>query len=729
MEAPAPAVEDQATPAAREAEGGGLEEITVTAQRRKESQQTVPISISTVTAASAARTGIISTDDLGIAIPALQFDRQGAVGGTPFLRGVGTPVAQNGTESPVATYIDDVYISSTFGTLFELNNIQDVEVLKGPQGTLFGRNATGGVVHIHTKEPTQDSSLDAQLSYGSYDTYVANVYADHGVTDKVAMNLAAYWKDQYQGYGHDILTGDSVWKEHSWGVRPQLLWQISDNTRLRVAADYTYEWTDKGWNQIIYPGEKSIGGTTYHGRYLTASGAGDYTVNRIWGTSARLDHDFGNVSFVSISAYRNNKQAVVLNADQHLPGTPNILGIPDDQSFTRTATQEFQLLSPSDGPLKWILGTFYDHTESGFNPLTYNGLAFGALGGSQSITDRQLLNSYSGFGEASYQFPTGTKITAGLRYTSDSFAENVRILTGFGTFLPLDPSTSSVRFSKLTDRVILDQQIGQDAMVYASYSRGFRSGEYSSTAPTEIVDGKPRLGAPAKPEVLDAFEIGIKSELFDRTLRLNASAYHYNYGNMQVTTIQNVSEITLNAARARMNGVDLDWSFAPSRRVSFGGGVSYLDAKFVSFPNGPVNVPNPATCVPVPMTTGPVTGGDSACAADLSGYPVPHAPKVVVSLNATYVFPTATGDYSATVSDYHNSGFSWELDNRLRQPTYELLNGELSWVSPDKRYELKAYGRNLLNKYYYTFLSEGSLDDWYTPAMPRNFGGTVIVHF
>jgi iron complex outermembrane receptor protein len=91
--------------------------------------------------------------------------------------------------------------------------------------------------------------------------------------------------------------------------------------------------------------------------------------------------------------------------------------------------------------------------------------------------------------------------------------------------------------------------------------------------------------------------------------------------------------------------------------------------------------------------------------------------------------PTATGDYSATVSDYHNSGFSWELDNRLRQPTYELLNGELSWVSPDKRYELKAYGRNLLNKYYYVFLSEGSLEDWYTPAMPRNFGGTVIVHF
>jgi iron complex outermembrane receptor protein len=124
-----------------------------------------------------------------------------------------------------------------------------------------------------------------------------------------------------------------------------------------------------------------------------------------------------------------------------------------------------------------------------------------------------------------------------------------------------------------------------------------------------------------------------------------------------------------------------------------------------------------------------VTGGDTACTGNLAGYTVPHAPKLVASANAVYTIPTDSGDYGASLAIYHNSGFGWELDERLKQPSYQLLNAQLTWLSSNKRLEAKFYARNLLNDYYYGFLSEGSLEDWYMPAMPRNYGGSISVHF
>jgi iron complex outermembrane recepter protein len=723
------AASDTEQPVAATSKNVGLEEIVVTAQRRRESLQDVPISISAITAAGAEQSGIKSSEDLGIAIPALQFNRQGGVGGTPFIRGVGTAVAQNGTESPVAVYVDDVYMSSPVSTIFDLNNLEGVEVLKGPQGTLFGRNATGGVVNIHTKEPTQDPSLDATVGYGSYDTSSTELYANGPLSKAISANIDAFYKDQSEGYGRDIVTGQSVWKEWNEGVRGKLSWQISDDTKLLFAADYSHDRNDLGWNLAIAPGSISAGGTTYHCPFCTATTPLDGTENWVGGASVRVDHDFGNMSLVSITAFRDNRQSIVLDADEHLPGTPIILIIPDDKAHSRSTSQEFRLLSSDSDTLKWIVGAFYFHQESGFDPLTYSGLAFSALGGSENILDSQNLNSYSVFGETSYKFQSDTKITAGLRYTDDYFNERVQVLAGGVEPVPLDPSGSAVRFAKLTYRAMIDQKLNEDSLLYASYSRGFRSGEYSSTSPTEIVNGAFALAPPVKPEVLDAYEIGSKNELFDHRLRLNVSAFHYNYSDLQVTSIQNVSEITLNAAKARMDGLDLDWNVVATQRLSFGGGLSFLRAKFVSFPSGPLNVRNPASCTPVPMTTGPVTGGDSVCSANLAGYTVPHAPKFVASANAVYTIPTSSGDYAASLAIYHNSGFGWELDERLKQPSYQLLNAQLTWMSSNGKFEAKFYARNLLNDYYYSFLSEGSLEDWFMPAMPRNYGGSVSVHF
>jgi iron complex outermembrane receptor protein len=167
-----------------------LPEIIVTAQRRSESLQNVPIAISTVTAKEALKAGVSDTESLGIAVPALQFGRQAGVGATPYLRGVGTNAAAVNVESPVAVYIDDVYLGSPTASFFQFNNIDSVEVLKGPQGTLFGRSATGGVVNVRTKQPSHQEAVDVTAGYASYNTYSGSLYATGGLTNTIAANLA-----------------------------------------------------------------------------------------------------------------------------------------------------------------------------------------------------------------------------------------------------------------------------------------------------------------------------------------------------------------------------------------------------------------------------------------------------------------------------------------------------------------------------------------------------------
>jgi iron complex outermembrane receptor protein len=214
--------------------------------------------------------------------------------------------------------------------------------------------------------------------------------------------------------------------------------------------------------------------------------------------------------------------------------------------------------------------------------------------------------------------------------------------------------------------------------------------------------------------------VGIKSDLFNRTVRFNLSAFHYDYSNLQVNSVQNGASITLNAAAARINGIDLDLNYVPNNKLNLGAAFSFLDSKFNSFPSGPINFPNPVPPVG--------TGGNGVRFGDLTGNHTSRAPKFTMSLTATYTVPTESGDFSLNGSLYHNSGFFWEPDNRYSQPSYNLLNTTLSWTSVNKKYEIKVYARNLLNEYYYSYFSESSRGDSGSPEMPRNFGGAITVH-
>jgi len=711
----------------RASSNSGLEEILVTAQRRSESQQDVPISISTVTAAAALRSGVTGTEALGALVPSLQFSRQFGNGGAPFLRGVGTSQAVANTESPVAVYIDDVYIGASASTLMQFNNIQNIEVLKGPQGTLFGRNATGGVITIHTKRPSDDPAMDLTVGGGSYGTYYGNFYATGPLTENVSGSIAATGRNQSKGYGESVVDGDDIYKDWNVGARAQLLWTPSDATSVMLSGDYSKSEGDHGQNVVIAPGTVGSGGQTYQGPYVGSADPDDYAKVEAWGTSARIEHDLGPVSLVSISAVRHVLQNTRSDADGTLPGNPAILGNVN-HAYIRTFSQELQMMSTDPGPFNWIVGGYYYKSTSGYDPAGFGGLAFAALGSYAPLYDEQRLHSFAGFGEAGYELPTRTKITFGLRYTNDDLELDAIQYTASGGIRPPYPISADDNFSKLTYRAIIDQKVGDNLMLFASYSRGFKSGGYNLPVPIVTVGGVPQAAPAVEPEVLDAYEIGLKSELFDRRLRLNVSAFHYDYTNMQVSSVQNGAPQLLNAAGAKMNGVDVDWQFVPTERISFSGGISYLDSKFSDFPVGPYYVPNPASCATL-ETTGPQTGGNTTCFTDLEDYRTPRAPKFSASFTAAYTQPTEIGDFQASATLYHNSGFFWEPDNQLEQPSYNLLSAAIDWTSPSDRIEIQVYGRNLLDEYYYSYGAESSTRMAWSPEMPRNFGASMTVHW
>jgi iron complex outermembrane recepter protein len=710
-------VAPQAADSAEDGTDSTLEEIVVTAQRRSENLQNVPIAISAITGATAQRIGVTGPDTLAVAAPSLQFQRTSGNGGVPFIRGIGSSQAIAGSEAPVAMYLDDVYIGTPSATIFSFNNIERIEVLKGPQGTLFGRNATGGVIQVRTKRPSQKQQLDAFVGYGRYDTVGGSLYANTPLSDVLAVNIAANGKHQRQGYGRSFTTGEDIFKGWEYAVRGEMLWEPSSETSALLTADYTRSKGDIGLNVVLRPGTVAVGGGTNQGKFVSLNTPPDFSRNSQYGVSLRLDHDAGWARLVSISAYRKSSLFYVVDQES----VPLIITATIDTN-TKNLTQEFQILSAEDSRLKWIAGSFFMRSRAAYDP-------FHLTGSSQApfkftdLVNHQTLTSFAGFGEVKYDVLPDTNVTVGLRYTRDSYDLSTARFNDVGQPFPGQTFEKEATFSKWTYRAILDHNFTDDVMGYASYSRGFKSGGFNLTAPG-VAPGAPAV----LPEVLDAYEVGLKTELFDRMLRFNIGAFHYDYSNLQVTVVIPGASRTVNAATSRVKGVDVDFTFAPTRRFTLSGGFAYLDGKYTSFPNGPLYVPNPAVCTPVPQTTGPLSGGNAQCAADLAGNRTVRTPKFSGSITAAYTLPSDVGDFTLSTTLYHNSKFYWEPDNRLTQPNYNLLNATLAWVSSSGRYEARLWGKNLFNEYYFNYSNEATLRDSGSPAMPRSYGVTFGVH-
>ena len=347
----------------------------MTAERRGADIQSVPLSVVALTDDDIRSLSLRDSLDLPSAVPGLQFDQQG-MGATPFIRGVGAMSGAIGNEAPVSMYVDGVYYATPNASVFTLDGIRQVEVLKGPQGTLFGRNATGGVIQVMTREPEFDPSAELELQYASDATVRGSLYATGRVGDFTAASIALNGRDQRTGWGTNLATGESTFRHNENGARGKLLWTPASQTRLLLGASHYRRRGEDGIGFHVVPGSLGVDGRTeYSGFYNSWTAPQDRARYRHTVASARLEHDFRAFGLVNILSWQ--EMTGWFNLDQD--ATPlRIVNAPISQ-YGRTITEELQAVSPRDSRLVWIAGLYYLHDVSAYEPLALEGAAMGEM--------------------------------------------------------------------------------------------------------------------------------------------------------------------------------------------------------------------------------------------------------------------------------------------------------------------------------------------------------------
>lgn len=687
-------------------ESSGLEEIVITAQRREENLQDVPIAVAAVTAETLENTGIDTTRDLPQIIPSVQFTRSGA-SALFFVRGVGTTNAAAGEEGSNAVYVDGVYLPDLHQAVNNFNNIERVEVLKGPQGTLFGRNATGGLIHIITREPGNELVATGEFGYANYDTVNSRFYLGGPLTDKISADIAWISLHQHDGWGRNLTLNRKNKIQDYRGVRSKVVLRASDALKFTLAGDYYNNRDNMTLGYKIDPGTLGSGGFAGPPDHDTTLDNYPLARQRIWGLSLTGEVDLGFATLTSISATRRTRNRTQFDVDGGPRSLVNIAFV----SGARSYQQELRLASNDTRPFAWQAGVFYLRSE-GTNDSNFSGLAFAPAGlRGQHIVAELKTDSYAAFAEASYSITPSTTVTAGIRYTADrrkfdGGQANVTLAGVEGAFT-FNPNTK-LSYNAWTYRVALRQEITDEINVYASVNRGFKAGSYSLQSP---------LNAPYLPQYIMAYEVGLKSQLFDRRLRLNLAAYHYDIDDYQVRSAASANpgaSVILNAATVKVDGVDLEFEAALTDGLRLFGGATYLDSRYGKFGGpgeefqAPIVYPNPATCPaalrgtrdPGVLSPGARTGGFTTCFGDVSGLRTMNAPKFSASLGASYTAPLGNnGELRVSALYSHNSGYVFEPDNIARQGAYSLLNSSIEY-RPVENLGIELWVRNITDKEY-----------------------------
>ncbi|WP_160299180.1 TonB-dependent receptor [Sphingomonas sp. SRS2] len=686
-----------------------LAEIVVTAQRKAERLQEVPISVNVVSGSQLAARGAGSSIDLVSLVPALQFTTSGG-GGTPFLRGVGTTNGDPNVEPSVATYIDGVYIANNYVNVTALGDVERIEVLKGPQGTLFGRNATGGVIQVITRDPTPVPAIEASVGYGNYDRIFGAVYATTAITDRLSGNVSVQASNQREGWGRNVVSGGETYKAKDLSIRGKLLWDLSDDLVVRLAGDYAYVKSGTGDFRLPSGGIGFDGVAFPSNRYDTRGdvlieGLGEpFVQTEQYGGSLRIDYttDFGQ--FVNITAYRESSGVAVADPDM-TPIHVQEIKWPVRQ---HNLSQELQYISPTSWPVSVTAGIYYFDNKAGYANALIGGLAlspnfdqFVTVG----FTSSQRSRSLAGYMQGDATILPKTKLTLGIRYTHERDKADV-------SFLGFPIPTPKIGYDKPTWRMAIDHAFTRDIHAYLSYNRGVKAGGF------DLVDFS-GVSTGFDPETLDAYEAGIKTELFGNRLRFNAAYFYYKYRDiqLQVLPVGSVSIAqTINAARARIHGFDVDFAFVPFRNFRINGGFAYVDGKYLKFDN---LVPS---CPISPLIPAPAPGFPN-------GNPTVRTPKYSANLSASYEIESSVGTFSMTASGSYNGAYSFSPDNRFRQDDYVLMNLSLGWAPLERDFGVTAFVRNVTNARYYSAQVPSSFGPFTSYAAPRTYGVSVRAKF
>ncbi len=646
------------------AEEGGrvIEEVLVTAEKREASVQETPIAITAYSHEELELRGIEEIEGLQFSAPNLviSHNSQSPVS-YAYIRGIGSDQLVAGFDPGVAYHFDGVYVGQPSSMPVDLWDMERVEVLRGPQGTLYGRNTTGGAINVITKNPTDelDGTIDATI--GNYDRIrLRGALGGPIVSDRLNGRLAFIY-DEADGY-QDNLIGKNADATDHWALRGKLDFRITDSLNLLLTAQQF----DNNGNQGQKKRESFEGYPVYDGAIPNPSDprkiAKDHEEKLdLENTflSAKVDWDLGAVRLVSITAYIDNDWFQTMDIDM----SSNPLMHQDWNMSTEQFTQEFQLVSNGEGPLEWILGAFYFDEDLTTDYFFEDVNVFTFFNGGTLDT-----KSFAVYGQASYDFRDSglpIRIVAGLRYTDDE--KKIDEYQQIPAFLVDLAGQDKLSWGEWTGKLGIDWFIADDVMGYFTYSHGYKGGGFSM-GQFDTYD----------PEFVDAYEVGLKSTFMDGRAQVNTAAFYYDYQDLQVNFLTFYSFVTNNAAEATIGGVEVESTVLLTDNLLIGGSFTWLDATYDEyiFSEGP-----------------PVI--------DLSGEKLNRAPKYTVALTAQYDFQLGRhGVLTARTDYYWRDDVYYRPQNIPRHRADDFYNWDarLVWNTADQRFTVDAFIKNITNE-------------------------------
>lgn len=679
-------------------EGQDTGDIIVTAQRRQQRQQDVPISLTAFNARAVRDYRLQSLRDVSRLTPGLLVSTFSVASPIIAVRGASNTFNQIGANKPVAIVVDDVYIPRNSAATFELFGVDSIQVLRGPQGTLFGRNVTGGAIVIDTGRPGFDApALRLNAEFGSYNTVNIDALADTPVSDAAAIRVAATVR-RHDGWGRDRLTGQELDDQQSENLRGQLRIQLTEPVELLVNADYSHDESNGRTLSSIQAGDDGD-------RRTSETGVAQLFKRDLGGVSGRLFWDTGVGELTSITAWRRSRATDVYSNVgtnfQFLTRTQS-QALTDDRDRVTTFSQEVRFASTAWERGNFVVGAYYASEDS--TRLLRSSALTGVTGAviTNQLADQTVdADTYAVFADGTLNITSQIAVTLGGRYTWDSKdASLIRtdLIRPVNNFTARDLSES---WSRFTPRAVLNLKPADNILVYASYARGYTSGGFNTEAATIAA-----LTQPFAPETLDNYEVGIKSEWFDRRLRLNVSAFRMKYKDKQELFFNNLTRILniTNAGRATMRGVEAEVQVRPVGWLGFTGTYGYLDTRYDDFviPGGVNNTGNRLGSAPK------------------------HKASAVVDLNipAGRVRVIGNAVYSYT-SNYFTGAAA---DPGLLVPSYSLVNGEIGIAGRDDRWRVAVFAHNLFDKEYILIPSVQVVRAQYY-GEPRTIGVTAGIRF
>ncbi|QEH76805.1 TonB-dependent receptor [Sphingomonas sp. C8-2] len=692
------------------ADGNGLGDIVVTAQKRAQTLQSVPVAATALTSEALQQKGISTLVDIASVAPSLNVTTSyGNTAPEITLRGVGAASFDKNVETTVATYLDEVVLNLSTSKLGQLFDLERVEVLRGPQGTLYGKNSTGGAINFVSKRPDGTTAANGALTVARYGTYDVSLGAQTALTDALSVRVSGV-RRYSDGYSFNTLTGKHLNDADDWAGRLGVRYKDAGvDAYLKLFFDRS---TTNG--VAYYPGGVNVDGSPRPDGSNRVTGyvppadidivAAQPTPSKVrnHGATLNIDVELGDLTLTSVSGYLHSKGDYRFDADE----SPFDIVKTNHLSKGHQISQELRLASPDDGPFTWMIGaSFFRQKQDGALLADFLGLGI-TTRLDQSFVERS--TSYAGFVDGTYRFSDRLDLFAGIRLTNDR--KKIRQI-GTGNFVPTVPASydlsGKASWTKPSYRIGLNFTPARGTLIYASYNRGYRSGEYD----VGFITNTSQIARPVAPEYVDNYEAGLKASAFDNHLRLSTAAFYTVYKDQQlsITPPGGICCSRVNAGKARVYGIEAEGlaRFGANFDLTFSG--TLLDTKYLDF--------------------------RPDANRDFSGKPLGRAPKYQLRLAPEYRHPVGSGEVflAPEVQFTGKQRVQTTVDayGEDIQRAYTVVNGQVGYRDGDGRYSAFFFIKNATNKRYMTYFANVGAtavnQTFYSP--PRTFGVTLTGNF